>query len=206
MYKGANNPYFNYRGTRAIARIRDKIRLRGSAYIHNYSLRGKGIATFYSGFYSVMGISTSLNYLPSSLNGDAKFRVSGTPDIFCIGVVRVNKLPKIEYQRRSSSYHRDYAIIDIDPKDITILISTELLRKAKFCAEIYSRTVRDEILYQIHNAQRLDRVTVKDVPHEYLSRFYSIPRGFTTNSMVEMMEIDNHIKTEVFSNLNPYVA
>ena len=135
MYHGVENPYFLNLGKYAKSRVQDHIRLNGTGYPYKYRMRSRGIATLYSGFYSVMGIASNLEYLPSSILKDVRrFRMYGIPDIFCIGVVSTTTLPEIRFIPNPSRYSRKYSIgqaeITYYPDDVTILVSTEKLRKS----------------------------------------------------------------------------
>lgn len=211
LYKGSFNPYFSYVPSYSKARIADHIRLESVGHVHKYRARRRGVMTFYSGYFSVIGLSTSLDYLPSSLRGGS-FKMYGTPDIFCLAVVKFSKLPKFStkyddgryYSRRITRKSINTTKVDVNTSDVTILISKEKLRKAKFAKEKYTITARNEILYQISRLERLYKGTIRfeDVPDEYLRNFYSLPEGIRTNSIVETMQIESAIKEEVFSNLN----
>jgi len=208
LYKGETNPYFDNVPSYAKGRISNHIRMKSTGYGHRYSIRGRGIVTFYSGFISVIGIATNLEYLPSSLSGDKRtYKMYGNPDVFCIGVIRPVHLPKITVMKSRYSFQgRRQIVADVDMKNVTILVSIEKLRKTKFLKEHYSLTARDAIIRNINTIVRDHNVTVKDVPDEYLKNFYSIPEGIRTNSIVETLNIENEIKSNVFSNLEKLVV
>ena len=205
MYKGTN-PYFGWIPSYSKARIAEHVRPSYPGYVHNYRIRRKGTATIFSGFYSVMGMSAAFNYLPSSLMGTRSYKMCGEVDVFCIGVVKTNKLPKLTFQDSQLRYVSGRVKIELDPEDVTILISKEKLRKTKYVKEYYTITLRNEILWQLDKLTRHQGVKIEDVPDEYLRNFYSFPESFGTNSVVEMMKIETEIKNGVFSNINSIVA
>lgn len=208
LCKGPFNPYFGYLPSYSRARIAGHIRLATVGHTHKYRIRRRGVVTFYSGYYSVMGIPTSLDYLPSSLAGD-KFKMYGEPDIFCLAVINTSKIPDIEFTTKFNDGRYRYSKtmhttqVELNTEDITILVSKEKLRKAKYSKENYSITARNEILFSLRRLA-LDFKGIKclDVSDEYLRNFYSMPEGIRTNSLVETMRIESEIKDSVFSNLN----
>lgn len=209
LIKGSFNPYFSYIPNHSIARISGHIQISSNGHVHKYGTKRRESMTFYSGYFSVIGLSTGIKYLPSSLK-DGKLKIYGIPDIFCIGVVKTSKLPKFSTRHTDSRYFnsRKNAIqsskVEVNTSDVTILISKEKLRKAKFAKENYTITARNEILYQLNRLDRLygDTIKFKDVSDEYLRNFYTFPESIRTNSIVETMQIEQSIKEEVFSNLN----
>jgi hypothetical protein len=211
LYHGVENPYFHNLGKYARSRVMDHIRLDGTGYSYKYRMKSKGVATLYSGFYSAIGIASNLEYLPSSILKDVRnFRMYGIPDIFCIGVVSTSNLPEIRFIPNMSRYSRKYstgqAEVTYYPDTITILVSTEKLRKTKFMKDNYTLTVRREIFYRLEQLQKRLPFKIKDVSNDYLTNFYSVPDGVRTNSIVEAIKIENEIKSNVFSNINSIVA
>lgn len=209
ILKGDFNPYFSYVPSYARARMAGHIRLLSTCHTHKYRMRNRGVFTFYSGYLSVLGIATSLDYLPASLKGQ-EFKMYGHPDIFCLGVVKNSKLPEFTTQFNDGRYGYSrvrkpmtISTLEVNTDDVTILVSKEKLRKTKFTRENYSPTCRNEILYSLRRLERDNPgIKIEDVSEEYLRNFYSFPKSIRTNSLMETMEIEQNIKESVFSNLN----
>lgn len=206
LLQGSNNPYFNMGNHRINGRVYNKIKLNNGNYAFKYKAGRRGVVSIYSGYMSAMGITGGSSNLPSSVYGLRLYRMYGQPDIFCLGVVKPSKLPIIKRNIISKYSYRNYSDVTFNSEDVTILVSIEKLRKAKFQKEKYTSTVRNEILFQLDKLQLDYNVKVEDVPEEYLKNFCSMPEGVDSTSIVETMQMETAIKERVFSNLNSIVA
>lgn len=187
--------------------IKYKMNMDTGGYQFNYRKQGAiwtdSPMTFYTGYFSVMGLPKGILKLPSGLNNTANYRIYGTPDMFCMGVVPISKLPKVTVSKpliqRTIRYVN--ARTELDPETVTILISKEKLRKTAFARETYTITVRNTILKKIEKMEKLG-CKIEDVPMDYMDRFMFYPRTPQSNSLVEIMAMESQIKSEVFLNLN----
>jgi hypothetical protein len=210
LYLGEHNPYFhNIHIKRVDCRV-NKLRIdsSGNSFIYRKGRSWSGPKLqIYSGYYSVIGSANNFEYMPSDLFGKKRtYRMKGEVDIFCLGVVKLSKLPNFKVNSRKSYYrYSSGQVMDLtlNLKDVTILVNEEKLRKTLFTKAVYTPTVRRTILDQIKREKSLQ---VKDVSDEYLRSFMQSPNTVRTNSFVEAMTIDQKIKDSVFSNLNSEFA
>ena len=214
-YKGESNPYFQDSYTRRVTcRVTDRMNLGGSGYPIKYRKGrhyGGPVSNIYSGFFSAMATRGDFDYMPSALFGiDKKYRMKAELDIFCLGVVKISRLPQVEWlpKQRVGRYVNRRNIIQItyEMKDVKILVSEEKLRKSLFMKHNYTATVRTNILNQIKRNQTTFPLTVEDVSDDYLEGFVIRPNTVRTNSLSKVMAMSNEIKDGVFSNLNVEVV
>jgi hypothetical protein len=168
--------------------------------------------TLSSGFLTIMGIKENFEYLPSTLFNEENinYKLIGDVDIFCLGVVKISKLPEIKYivhnYRSSSMRYRTRIEINFDISAIKILISEEKLRKTLFTKKYYTGTIRNAILEKISKIETKYGIKVEDVSEDYLKNFMIRPNAVRTKSFVEIMELNKEIKDSVFPNLNTLIV
>jgi hypothetical protein len=153
-----------------------------------------------------MGTSKDFEYMPSTLTGDVlEYRMKGNVDIFCLGVIDVKHLPEVKHdsQARGRYIRRSNVIeINFDPTKAKILLNIDKLRKAQFCKEVYSVTVRSRLLEEIKKVRRSGEIVVEEVSNEEIERFAVSPNAVRTNSIVEILQLKDRLRDSVFSNLN----
>jgi hypothetical protein len=208
-YKGVDNPYFpSMNGSRMSSRVRISMSSSGLNYKYKKGRRyGSSPVILYSGFLSAMGVAGDFDFMPSTLTGSKiHYRMKGEIDLFCLAVVPVNHLPEIGQVTHSvhSRYMKTLNSIYVktDLTKVKLLVSTEKLRKSLFMKDRYTATIRTNILNQIKRLDTDSAITVEDVPDDYLNGFAISPNAVRTNSIVEIIQLDNEIKDSVFSNLN----
>lgn len=165
---------------------------------HRKTGRGNLIGILYSGLFSAFAQRKEPIIAPSKLNGSSskrQDRVINDVDIFCLGVTKISKLPKLNFINRTGSLN-----FEIDEKDLKILVSKEKLRKSIFIKKNYTATVRRMILNQIEELQATG-VVVEDVSDEYIESFLDKPKYVKTNSITKIMRIDQEIKDSVCSEI-----
>ena len=208
QYKSSKNPYFYKSWDRPVrSRVTGSINPLGTGMLLKYrKCRNYSTAptTLFSGFLSVIGARQDFEYMSSSMfTDDPVYRLVGDVDIFCLGLVKVSGLPDIQFSKGSSKWiRRRVADVTFDPANVKILVSTEKLRKTLFTKTHYTATVRKTILNELERAKRYYKITLEDVPEDYIEKFVIRPNSVRTNSIVEVMQLNNEIKDSVFSNLN----
>jgi hypothetical protein len=214
-YRGDLNPYFkNNFSTRVSCRISNRMDLAGTGIPTKYQTtrhHGGPIVNLYTGFFSAIATRTEFDYMPSSMLGDnIDYQMRADVDVFCLGVVKVSKLPEVKWlsnqKVRRYVYPRNVMQITYEMKDVKILISKEKLRKSLFMKHYYTATVRSNILKQITLNRKNFPLTTEDVSDDYLDGFVIRPHTVRTNSLGKVVTMSNEIKNSVFTNLNAEVV
>jgi len=212
VYRGTDNPYFTgMHDRRTTSRLWDKLSLDSAGYPIKYRKNGSAYDTamnLYTGFLSAMGTIRDFDYMPSTLTGDgAEYRMKGDVDIFCLGVIELAHLPELIYGGTKSKYRRyrsssSHVTIKFDVSKVKILLNIDKLRRAQFCKDNYSVTVRSTLLGKIKRLRADLKITVEEISDEEIERFAISPNAVRTNSIVEILELKDRLRDSVFSNLN----
>ena len=210
-YRAKNNMYFEgvHKGW-IRSTISNRLHPMGAGSYIRYKGRGTTPMAIYSGFFSSMGLNSSVNVLPSHILdlNEMQRVISGTVDIFFLGVSKINNLPNIRNRKNHGfgSRRHQSVEIEIDPKSIKILVSTEKLKKTAFTNSNYTATVRKAIYASLNKTVQRYDLKVEEVSEEYIEKFIQQTDTVSTNSIVEIMQRDNRIKENVFTNLNKAVV
>ena len=214
MYRGYDNPYFQgVWNKRTISRISDNVSINSSGYLVKYRRRGHygESMNIFSGFLSALGTSFDFEYSSSSMMGkERSYRMKGDVDVFCLGLISSAHLPELLYGSSTPHYRRysqrSTVSVRFDSSKVTILLNVDKLRKAQFCKDNYTVTVRSTLLGEIKRFRQQYQTTVEEVSDEEIMKYARSPHAVRTTSMVEMMKIKEEIKGSVFSNLNTGIA
>jgi hypothetical protein len=182
----------------------------GGNYIR-YKGRGHRIPmAIYTGYLSAMGLNSSVSILPSHILDLEEMQrvISGKVDIFFLAVSKMNDLPNIISYNNSGYGSRKHQSVEIEinSKSVKILISTEKLKKTAFTNSNYTATVRKAIYRSLNDMVYRYNLKVEEVSEEYIEKFIQQSDTVSTNSIVEIMQMDNRIKENVFTNLNKAVV
>jgi hypothetical protein len=80
------------------------------------------------------------------------------------------------------------------------------LKKTAFTNSNYTATVRKAIYRSLNDMVYRYNLKVEEVSEEYIEKFIQQSDTVSTNSIVEIMQMDNRIKENVFTNLNKAVV
>jgi len=210
-YRGDQNPYFrNMHNKGTSCRVINKLELEHSGTSIKYrktNSYGGPVSNIYTGFFSAIATRNDFDYMPSGLLGnDIHYRMKAELDIFCLGIVKLSRLPQVKWivQKQYRRYVKRNPLVEItyDMRDVKILVSEEKLRKSNFMKDNYTATIRTNLLNKIKQFQISYPLTVEDVSDDYLEEFVIRPNTVRTNSLGEVITMSNEIKDSVFSNLN----
>jgi hypothetical protein len=163
--------------------------------------QGKDFPSIMTGFMSVLMIKENGNYtekhfVPSKEIFKREFRLMNEIDIMVLGLYDKSKINEIT----SRSTLRGWFDIFLNPAHIKLLIS-EKLGSTKWMKANYSTTIKKHIQTNLDKVIHNYNLPYEIVSNDELKQYTRIRSTIKTNSLMEIMKIDQEIKDDVFQKV-----
>ena len=119
-------------------------------------------------------------------------------DIMVLGLYDMSKIN--EMVSTIEGYHSKWRVISINPKHVKLLLS-ERLTDAKWMKTNYSATIRKHLIDEVATVVAEYKIPQRIASIDEIKNYTRMQSTIKTNSLMEIMKIDNDIKDEVFQNV-----
>jgi len=150
-------------------------------------MRGKGEETISQGMMSQRGIYSN----PTRQS----ILVINPIDVFVLAMIDPKDISKINFEGEGN-------FIEFDSELITLYVSEDKYKNPEYLDEHYNKTVAKHLRTEVTSFARKYNIKVEVVPDTILKLYYNNPYSVATNSVFEIMEIDEHVKEKVFKTVS----
>jgi len=156
--------------------------------------------TIMTGYMTSLMIKEKGEYTESQffMRGERKFRLLNEIDVMVLGVYDMSKISEID--STIEGYHSKWRMINVDPKHVKLLVSEKLI-DAKWMKVNYSTTIRKHLIDEVARIVAMYQIPQRIVSTDEMKNYTRMRSTIKTNSLMEIMKIDNDIKDEVFQNV-----
>ena len=165
-----------------------------------YDRIGANAPSLMTGYMSALMIKERGMYTEDkfSTRNHRNFRLLNEIDIMVLGLYDMSKIN--EMVSTIEGYHSKWRVISINPKHMKLLLS-ERLTDAKWMKTNYSATIRKHLIDEVATVVAEHKIPQRIVSIDEMKNYTRIHSTIKTNSLMEIMKIDNDIKDEVFQNV-----
>jgi len=114
-------------------------------------------------------------------------------DVLVLAVVKTNRYVHIKRTPKGMS---------INPSHVEILVSAEKFKSPDYMTDHYNRTLRGYIVKSYNVLKREYGITIRKVDDAELAFYYTNLCAAPSNSITDIMELDEVVKNRVFSTVN----
>ena len=150
-------------------------------------MQGKTEETLSQGIMSQRGIYSK----PTRQN----VLVTNPIDVFVLAMIEPKDISKINFSGEGN-------FIEFDSKLITLYVSEDKFKNPDYLDKHYNKTVAKHLRSEVTNFARTYNIKIEVVPDTILKLYYTNPYSVQTNSVFEIMEIDEHVKEKVFKTVS----
>lgn len=153
----------------------------------------------FTGFYSAIGYSSiEYGHLKVNISSQEKLFVrANTYDVFMLAVIK----EPYRYEIDCDVYNRH---LSIDKRDMVLLLNKEkFFKNDKFMKQNYTTTVRKYLKSFVEKVKNEGIIEIRVVSDDYISKFIRQGANLNTNSITEILKVQEEVLNRVFSTLKP---
>lgn len=156
--------------------------------------------TIMTGYMAALMIKEKGEYTEQQffMRNQRKFRLLNEIDVMVLGIYDMSKISEID--STIEGYHSKWRMINIKPEHVKLLIS-EKLTDAKWMKLNYSATIRKHLIDEVARVVAEYQIPQRIVSIDEMKNYTRMRSTIKTNSLMEIMKIDNDIKDKVFQNV-----
>ena len=121
--------------------------------------------------------------------------LSNPVDVFILAMIDSKDISKINLNGEGN-------FIEFDSSLITLYLSEDKYNNPDFLDEHYNKTVAKHLRTEVEIFTKKYGMKTEVVPDNILKQYYTNPYSVETNSVFEIMEIDEHVKEKVFKTVS----
>jgi hypothetical protein len=154
-----------------------------------------------TGYMTALMIKEAAQYTMSSLNINTRphreFRLENEIDVMILGLYKMSKIKDITSEIYTGPYYRSEKRV-LDSAHMKFLVSPKLY-DSKWMKANYSIAIKKNLLDVLIETSRDYSIPIEKVSDEEIYRYIKVFSTIQTNSLMEIMQIDNEIKDAVFN-------
>jgi hypothetical protein len=157
--------------------------------------------TIMTGYLTALMIQERGEYTEDQfkIQGPRRFRLVNEIDVMVLGVYDMSKISELDSTIEGS--YTKWRMMSVKPEHTKLLIS-EKLRDVKWMKRHYSTVIRKHLIDETARVAESYQIPQEVVSINEMKNYIRMRSTIQTNSLMEIMKIDQDIKDEVFQKIN----